>query len=116
MQTLPRMRGGGQGGGITRRLFDPSGRLPLSRRQPGDLAGIGERVEAFDRAAQFAGAGGAEDRHGQRVEFRGEPFALRRDVGARNAGVVAGVQYPAIAERDLDLSAGSAASPPGNRA
>ncbi len=75
-------------------------------REPRDFAGIGEAVEALDRAAQLAGAGGAEDRLGQRVEFGGEAFALRRDVGARDAGVVARPQYAAVGQRDLDFGGG----------
>src|SRR5580658_9106319 len=60
---------------------------PLFSRQLRQDPGILQAVEAGDRLAQLAGAGGADHRGGERVEFLREAAALVGDIGIGNAGV-----------------------------
>src|SRR5947208_2698695 len=82
------------------------GLFSLSSSQCCDGAHVRKRVEAKDRRAQFAGARGAENRLGERIEFGDEPLALPGDIAIRNARVMARLQNAAIGQRHLQLALG----------
>ena len=87
---------------------------PLFRGESADLAGIGERIEALDRAAQFAGA--AAPRTGSTSASnlpRGAGPAPR--CRRRDAGVVAARQHAFRRRSATSARRRLAASRPGNR-